>query len=169
MSANVSDAHAAEDVELFTGMRVSAKTQQRLVQRQAFEPPVASEPVAEARIDGGTVRLLVEPHPRLWKQYKAVHLAPMKTHAAWLADNSALMEWLNHQALTTPLTCLGDGHDGLWNLFEQVSSAVERQEILDWFHLMENLEQVGSSLKRLTHPRAQFALAGQSGSNASAV
>jgi len=155
VSANVSYAHAAEDVELFTGMRVSAKTQQRLVQRQAFETPVTSEPVTEASLDGGTVRLLVEAErPPLWKQYKAVHLGSMKIHAAWLEDNSALMEWFNHQRLSAPLTCLGDGHDGIWNLFAQVSSVVERREILDWFHLMENLEKVGGSLKRLTQARS---------------
>lgn len=113
VSANVSAAHAAEDVELFTGMRVRAKTQQRLVQRQAFDAPAVSEPVAEASIDGGTVRLIVEPRQQpLWKQYKAVHLAPMKIHAAWLADNPALMEWFNHKALAAPLTCLGDGLSG---------------------------------------------------------
>lgn len=39
VSANVSYQRTAEDIELFTGMRVSAKTQQRLVQRQSFETP----------------------------------------------------------------------------------------------------------------------------------
>lgn len=76
VSANVSYQRAAEDIELFTGMQVSAKTQQRLVQRQPFEAPVVSEPVKDASIDGGTVRLIVEPGQQpLWKQYKAVHLA----------------------------------------------------------------------------------------------
>jgi hypothetical protein len=84
VSANVSYAHAAQDIELFTGVRVSAKTQQRLVQRQSFDAPAIHEPVEEASIDGGTVRLVVEPGQQpLWKQYKAVHLAPMQAHAAW--------------------------------------------------------------------------------------
>lgn len=155
VSANVSYADAAEDIELFTGMRVSAKTQQRLVQRQNFEVAVASEPVAEVSVDGGTVRLIVEPGQQpLWKQYKAVHLAPMQVHAAWLEDNCALIESLNHQPLATPLACLGDGHDGIWNLFAQVTPEVERREILDWFHLMENLEKVGGSLQRLSQARS---------------
>lgn len=154
MSANVSYTHAAEDIELFTGIAVSAKTQQRLVQRQEFDPPQLSEVVEEASIDGGSVRLINEPgQPPLWKQYKAVHLAPMQIHAAWLEDNPALLEWLNAQPLATILSCLGDGHDGIWNLFEQVSPAVERREILDWFHLMENLEKVGGSLNRLAQAR----------------
>jgi hypothetical protein len=61
VSANASYQHTAEDVELFTGMRVSAKTQQRLVQRQPFDAPQVSEPVGEASLDGGMVRLIVEP------------------------------------------------------------------------------------------------------------
>lgn len=154
VSANVSDQHAAEDVQLLTGMGVSAKTQQRLVQRQTFAAPQASETVSETSIDGGTVRLIAAPGQKpQWKQYKAVHLAPMKVHAAWLEDNQALLEWLNQQPLAATLTCLKDGHDGIWNLFDQVTPEFERREILDWFHLMENLEKVGCSLNRLAQAR----------------
>lgn len=153
VSANVSYVHAAQDIELLTGMRVSAKTQQRLVQRQSFQAPVVGEPVEEASLDGGTVRLIVEHGQQpMWKQYKAGHLAPGEIHAAWLEDNPALLAWLKGQPLATPLTCLGDGHDGIWNLFDQVNG-VERREILDWFHLMENLYKVSGSLKRLAEAR----------------
>jgi len=48
--------------------------------------------------------------------------------------------------------CLGDGHDGVWNLFR--APAPERWEILDWYHLKENLYKVGGSLKRLTQAEA---------------
>jgi hypothetical protein len=47
------------------------------------------------------------------------------------------------------LICLGDGHDGVWNLFSQVATSQSRYEILDWYHLKENLYKVGGSLKRL--------------------
>jgi len=155
VSANVSYQRTAEDIELLTGMRVSAKTQQRLVQRQSFETAVSEEVVEEVSIDGGTVRLIVESgeEPQ-WKQYKAVHLAPEKIHGAWLEDNSALLEWLHGQSFSRIVTCLGDGHDGIWNLFEQMQEEVERREILDWFHLMENLEKVSGSLKRLAQARS---------------
>ena len=145
----------AEDIELLTGMRVSAKTQQRLVQRQSFETPALKEAVEEVSIDGGTVRLIVElgEQPQ-WKQYKAVHLEPGKVHGAWLDDNQALLEWLNDQSFAAEVTCLGDGHNGIWNLFDQIKGEVERREILDWYHLMENLEKVGGSLKRLTQARS---------------
>jgi hypothetical protein len=112
VSANVSYQHAAQDVELFTGIAVSAKTQQRLVQRQTFDAPTVDAAVAETSLDGGMVRLIVEPGQQpLWKQYKAVHLAPMGTRTAWFNDNVALLEWLNRQPLAACLTCLGDGHD----------------------------------------------------------
>jgi hypothetical protein len=76
----------------------------------------------------------------MWKQYKAVHLAPFKIHGAWLEDNQALLKWLNEQSFSPIVTCLGDGHDGIWNLFDQIRGEAERREILDWYHLMENLE-----------------------------
>ena len=58
-SANVSYAHAEEDVAVMTGMRVSRKTQQRLVQRHDFPSPIVETdtPVAEVQVDGGKVRL----------------------------------------------------------------------------------------------------------------
>lgn len=59
------------------------------------------------------------------------------------------MGWVNGQPLATPLTCLGDGHDGIWNLFEEIARASQRQEILDWFHLKENLHKLGGSQQRL--------------------
>lgn len=63
---------------------------------------------------------------------------------------------MNSQRLVNPLTCLGDGHDGVWNLFEQIGTACQRQEILDWYHLKENLYKVGGSLKRLKQAEAKL-------------
>jgi len=54
---------------------------------------------------------------------------------------------VNHQPLASPITCLGDGHD-VWNIIDEIANG-ERREILDWYHLMENLHKVGGSLKRL--------------------
>ncbi len=52
VSANVSYQKAQEDVEFFTGIKVAAKTQQRLVHRQEFTNSV-DEPVKELSVDGG--------------------------------------------------------------------------------------------------------------------
>ncbi len=101
------------------------------------------------------VRLVVpKREPSLWKQYKAVHLHPVEVQAAWFEDHAALVERVNAQPLAKPLTCLGDGHDGIWNLITQLAPEGERRDILDWFHLMENLEKVGGSLKRLAQARS---------------
>jgi hypothetical protein len=156
VSANVSYAQTQDDVELLTGIRVSAKTQQRLVQRQPVEVPIAEHPVTEVSLDGGMVRVLGgDGEPSVWKQYKAVHLeGDSALCAAWFDDNAALSDWLKTQPLTTPVTCLGDGHPGIWNLFAELPKTHERREILDWYHLMENLEKVGGSQQRLSQARA---------------
>lgn len=47
------------------------------------------------------------------------------------------------------MTCLGDGHDGVWALFRSIATPETRLEILDWYHLVKTLYAVGGSLKRL--------------------
>lgn len=70
-------------------------------------------------------------------------------YGAFFQDHLSLTDWVNSQRLLHPLICLGDGHDGVWNLFQEIGSTQQRQEILDWYHLKENLYKVGGSLKRL--------------------
>lgn len=73
LSANVSYQHAAEDVEVFTGMRISAATQQRLVHRKTFDWPHLEQPVEELSVDGGKIRLRTPlGEPCSWKEYKGV-------------------------------------------------------------------------------------------------
>jgi hypothetical protein len=56
----------------------------------------------------------------------------------------------SHQKLVNPLVCLGDGYDGVWNVVREFGAdELSRLEILDWFHLVENLYKVGGSLKRI--------------------
>ena len=40
-------------------------------------------------------------------------------------------------------------YPGIWNLFEEIGATEQRQEILDWYHLKENLYKVGGSALRL--------------------
>jgi len=44
---------------------------------------------------------------------------------------------------------LGDGHPGIWKIVREFNCPGEIREILDWFHLIENLHKVGGSVKRL--------------------
>ena len=60
------------------------------------------------------------------------------------------------------LTCLGDGHDGIWKIISQFNLGKNRREILDWYHLIENLYKVGGSLKRLAKAK-DILWKGQSG------
>lgn len=149
VSANASYERAAEDIAVLTGMKVSHSTQQRLVHRQTFESPQVERAVAEVSVDGGKVRLrTLQEQPSEWRDYKAVNLHECCV-AAFFQDNESLVNWVNEQPLSNPLTCLGDGHDGIWNIYAQVGSAVQRREILDWYHLVENLGKVGGSQQRL--------------------
>ena len=56
---------------------------------------------------------------------------------------------LTSNLLSRNVNCLGDGHDGVGNIIEQIGEKHQRREILDWYHLMENLHKVGGSNQRL--------------------
>lgn len=148
VSANVSYANAEQDIAVLTGIVVSGKTQQRLVQRFDFPPHQAKEPIQELGVDGGKVRLRTPlKEASIWRDYKA--LETDQGVVAALHNNAQLIDWVNGQSLSHPLICLGDGHDGIWNIIEKIGLPEQRREILDWYHLNENLQKVGGSLKRL--------------------
>jgi len=116
--------------------------------------------VKELSVDGGKVRLRTPVgEESAWKDYKAVRLHGQAT-AAWYRDNAALVEWVLAQPLAAPLACIGDGHDGIWNIIKQLAPPDQRREILDWYHLRENLYKVGGSIKRL-HQAEAFLWRGQ--------
>lgn len=149
LSANESYERAAEDIEVLTGVKVSHSTQQRLVHRQTFDLPQAEQAVDEMSLDGGKVRLRTpKGQPSEWRDYKGVNLHECCV-GAFFQDNASLVDWVNTQLLSHPLTCLGDGHDGIWNIYQEISSVSHRREILDWYHLVENLGKVGGSQHRL--------------------
>jgi hypothetical protein len=54
-------------------------------------------------------------------------------------DNQSLIDYVNSQPLVNPLVCLGDRHQGVWNLVQEFGTDKQRWEILDWYHLKENL------------------------------
>lgn len=150
LSANVSYERAEADLRLLTGMSVSHSTQQRRVQATVFATPEVTPeaPLAEACVDGGKVRLSTpKGQACVWRDYKAI--ATNGGIVANFQNNAALIEWVQQQPQDTPLVCLGDGHDGIWNIVRELAPASTRLEILDWFHLKENLYKVGGSLQRL--------------------
>jgi hypothetical protein len=149
LSANESYERAAEDIQVLTGVAVSHSTQQRLVHRQTFDLPQVAQAVEEMSVDGGKVRLRSpKGEPSEWRDYKGVNLHEHCV-SAFFQDNIRLVSWVNAQPLSEPLTCLGDGHDGIWNIYDEISTPSQRREILDWYHLVENLGKVGGSQQRL--------------------
>jgi hypothetical protein len=149
-SANVSYEDAASDIECFTGLQVSRSSQQRLVHRQNFELPISEDTVEELSVDGGNIRVRTpEGEISAWLGYKAISLHDNGTVGTSFQDNQIVIDWVNDQPLASTVTCVGDGHDGIWNIIDQLAPDVQRREVLDWFHLIENLHKVGGSLKRL--------------------
>ena len=156
VSANESYQRAAEDIAVLTGITVSSRTQQRLVHRQEGASPAVDCGVKEISLDGGKVRLRTPlGEPSEWRDYKAVNLHQCGVNA-YFRDNERLVNWVNQQPLASPLVCLGDGHDGIWKVFAQLDGSIQRLEILDWYHLVENLGKVGGSQARLNAVEARL-------------
>lgn len=149
VSANESYQKSEAEIEALTGVKVGHTTVHRLVERAEFSPPDAKSAVTEVSVDGGKVRLRKETViGSQWLEYKAVRLQGIYYNAAF-TDNQFLIDWINSQNLVNPLICLGDGHSGVWKLTSELATPQTRLEILDWYHLCENLYKVGGSLKRL--------------------
>lgn len=149
LAANLSYENVEQEIEIQTGVKVGHSSIHNLVNTQNFSEQTAVSEVRETSVDGGKVRVRGEKGSGCrWLDYKAVRLHE-SLYAAYFQDNEALVNYVNSQPLNSLLTCLGDGHDGIWNIIENFNPNGERREILDWYHLMENLHKVGGSNKRL--------------------
>jgi hypothetical protein len=154
LSSNESYERAEQDIQVLTGISVSHSTQQRLVHRHTFAETVIGATVEEMSINGGKVRLRTpQGQKSIWNDYKAIRFHE-QVSAAYFKDNAALIEWANRQKLGEVFLGLGDGHNGIWNLFEGIGTPQQCYEILDWYHLMENLYKVPGSLKRIEQVEA---------------
>jgi len=139
LSGDQSYEKTEKKIKKLTGIAVSHSTQQRLVHRYEFEELKIDKEVEEISIDGGKVRLrTAKGESLIYRDYKGVNFHKLGVQA-FFQENHCLLDWLNSQPLMKPVICLGDGHDGIWNLFRDVGDAWERVEILDWYHLIENL------------------------------
>jgi hypothetical protein len=123
------------------------------VHRQTFALPEVEQPIEELGVDGGKVRARTPlGEACAWKDYKAI--ATDQGMLANFQNNAQLIDWVNEQSLAQPVVCLGDGHDGIWNIISQMATAEQRLEILEWYHLVENLHKAGGSIKRLHQAEA---------------
>lgn len=122
LSANESYQNAEAEIEALTGIVVGHSTQQRLVNRQELPLPSAKQGISEISVDGGKVRLRGKPKEgSVWRDYKAVRLQGIY-YGAFFDDNQSLIDYVNSQKLLNPLVCLGDGHQGVWNLVQEFGS-----------------------------------------------
>lgn len=153
LSANVSYENAARDFEELTGIAIGHSTQQRLVHRADWAAETATVVVNALSLDGGKARIRTpEKGPSVWLDYKAVSLHGIRCDA-WFQENEALLESVNSQPLAPVVSCIGDGHPGVWKIVTGIRQPEQRREVLDWFHLMENLHKVGGSAQRLQQVR----------------
>jgi hypothetical protein len=76
-------------------------------------------------------------------------------YGAFFGDNQSLIDYVNSQPLTSPLVCLGDGHEGVWNL-GLASLLHPPVDGKFWTGIIERekLYKVGGSLKRLKEAEA---------------
>ena len=101
-------------------------------------------------VDGAKVRLRAKKkgEPSYWQEDKTARLQGIY-YGAFFQDNLSLTDWINSQKLTNLLYCLGDGHDGIWNLIAEIGADEHRIEILDWYHLIENLHKIETNKSTL--------------------
>ena len=155
LSANESYQNVEKDFSVLTGMKISHSTSQRKVVKRKWELPDAKQRVSEISVDGGSIRLRSKSQGEksFWKQYKTARLQGIY-YGAFYQDNLSLTDWINSQQITSPLYCLGDGHDVIWNIRAEIGDKKHRIEILDWYHLMENLHKIETKKKDLLQLQA---------------
>ena len=150
MCSKTSYRQAEDDLEMLTGIRVSAKTQERIVKRTTLPEPTSDAPVSELALDGGMVWVRTpKGEPSEWRQYHVIRVNREGIGMAWFKQPAALLSWVINLPLATLVYLLGDGHCGIWSLFAQMEIPDLTDEILDWFHLKENLYKVEATPEQL--------------------
>ena len=126
-SAKSSYQEAERDIELMMGMRVGHSNLHRLVQRSEIPEGQSQKNIESLSVDGGKVRLRTkEQGPCEWRDYKAVSLHN-SVCGAYFQDNEALIAWVQRQPLSSMVTCVGDGHDGVWNIMKCLAPNSKRR------------------------------------------
>ena len=111
MCAKASYTHAESDVAILTGVRVSAKTQERMVKRSTLPEPTSEEPVSELTLDGGMVRVRTpKGEASVWRHYHGIRVNGDGIGMAWYKDPATLLEWVTTLPLVPVIYLLGDGH-----------------------------------------------------------
>lgn len=146
--ANSSYLRAEEDLTILMGIKLGHSSLHRQVNRKNLPESISNKAVETLSVDGGKIKLRNETGTQgEWRDYKAVSLDNGLCEA-YFQENEKLQQWVNRQRLFPVVNCLGDGHDGIWNLISEIMEEEKRREILDWYHLVENVEKVKVSKKK---------------------
>ncbi len=156
LSANSSYQQTEIDLKILTGIAVSHSSLQREVQRHSFDLPDVKQKLTEVSLEVRKVRIRgAKGEKCYYKEYKTARLQGIY-YGAFFQDNLSLINWVNSQPLANPLYCLGDGHDGIWNLFAEIGDSAQRLEILEWYHLKENLYKLEADSELLERLETQL-------------
>mgnify|MGYP001791257045 CR=1 FL=1 len=109
MCAKTSYQHAEADVAMLAGVRVSAKTQARMVKRTRLPEANPESPVNELTLDGGMVRVRTpKGQASAWRQYHGIRVNGDGIGMAWYKDPAALLAWVTTLPLVPVIYLLGD-------------------------------------------------------------
>jgi hypothetical protein len=122
-----------KDLEILIGLKISKNSLHRLVDRYKEEEKNSyKEEVEEIAVDGGSICLKEGKQ----QQFKVARINKWY-HISCFKNDELLVEKLEHLSKKPLVYLLGDGHDGVWNIFRELNC--HKKEILDWYHLKENL------------------------------
>ena len=132
------------------GLSISRNSLHRVVQRyEELEENSYKEEVVEIAVDGGSICLKGGK-----SQHFKVASVNKEYHMAYFKEDELLVEKLEHLPKKPIVHLLGDGHDGVWNIFKELSC--HKKEILDWYHLKENLYKQSLGKERLERYETQL-------------
>ena len=76
--------------------------------------------IKELSVDGGKIRLRTPlGEACMWRDYQGICINK-KVAVAFFQEIRALIDWVNKQNLATTVTCLGDGHEGIWKIITHI-------------------------------------------------
>ena len=143
--------------------RVNTSPQPMVMDSGGYELHSGPPKVHHLSVDGGKVRLAsrTSESGTEWRDYKGLSvnggLPDQELHAC-LHDNESLSHRVRGRPGLEDATFIGDGHSGVWNAMALMrpphfdSAAAKARgvtlEILDWYHLKENVHKVKWSKAR---------------------
>ena len=146
LASNESFEYAEKDLESLTGIFIGKSTIYKIALKEETEEYEPEEEVHEICLDGGSMPMRTGE----FQQFKTSRVNK-RWHFARFKEDDKLVNKLQSLNLGKPVSLFGDGHDGVWNVFDEL--VCERREILDWYHLMENLHKQEVGKEKLEEMR----------------